>query len=355
MVFTWITNLWTWTQKEYKQVQQIEHQSFQAIKSIVNPEPWETVQLTHGKTHYRMHGPIHDKTSPLIVFLHGASIFSFVYSRFAQLLVAKGFRVLLFDFYGHGYSSVPNVKYSHQLYKEQLEELMSFLDLWPKPLDDTKDNSDHNLPPTVEIDLGKPFDDQIPKEDTRYYVPGRHSHELYLIGHSMGGLVASEFARAHRHMVTKVVLFNAAGLPVDIQLKNLLPFVLHHLVWLLRRTDLLDAPVHAIGKALTYVGTRFNLTFDDLCYYGNNLDEEVAEEQSKITSGPLALIVQNVPRTLLGPTTNTILSNYRFAKAFHFLLATWLHQLTIEQRSTVLLSISKKFPSIGCRPLWCIA
>jgi pimeloyl-ACP methyl ester carboxylesterase len=221
---------------------------------------------------------------------------------------------------------------------------MSFLDLWPKSLDDTQVNNDHSLPPMIEIDLGKPFDDQIPKEDTRYYVPGKYSHELYLIGHSMGGLVASEFARAHRHMVTKVVLFNAAGLPVDIQLKNLLPFVLHHFVWLLRKTDLLDAPVHALGKALTYVGTRFNFTFDDLCYYGDNLDEEIAEEQTKLKSGPLAIIAQNVPRTLLGPTTNTILSNYRFAKAFHFLLATWLHQLTIEQRSTVLLSISKHFP-----------
>jgi pimeloyl-ACP methyl ester carboxylesterase len=336
MALNWIiskvsSSIWSWTKPK------LSH----GEDGIERTYPGETVKLSHGTTHYFLKGPIEDKTAPLVVFCHGASVFSFIWSRFAQMLASKGYRVLLFDFYGHGYSDVPDVNYSHHLYRQQLEELMEYLNLFPKPLDPSKEE---DLPPLIEIDVGKPIEGQLPKISQ---ARTECTHELYLIGHSMGGLVASEFASKHKNLVTKVVLFNSAGLPVDIKLSNALPFLLHHVVYLMRRTDLLDYPIHALGKALQYVGHKWDVSYEDLCKHAHELDEEplISHPPKPPSQFSLTSIVPSpIPRTLLGPTTETMLSTYRFMKAIRFLLHTWFHQLSVNQRSPVLLSIAKDFP-----------
>ena len=58
----------------------------------------------------------------------------------------------------------------------------------------------------------------------------------------------------------------------------------------------------------------------------------------------MVLLSNNIPKKFWEPTATTVISNYRFAKAFRFLLVTWLHQLSMEERASVLLSIVKHFP-----------
>lgn len=59
-------------------------------------EPGDFMETQHGRTHYFLKGPIEDRRSPLVLLLHGASVFSFIYMRFAHLLASRGYRVLMF-------------------------------------------------------------------------------------------------------------------------------------------------------------------------------------------------------------------------------------------------------------------
>jgi pimeloyl-ACP methyl ester carboxylesterase len=77
-------------------------------------------------------------------------------------------------FYGHGYSALPEVQYTQDLLRQQVEELL--------------------------LSLG--LSEKYPS--------------FLLVGHSMGGLVACEFAAHNKSSVSSLVLFNCAGLPVKI-------------------------------------------------------------------------------------------------------------------------------------------
>jgi len=330
-----------------------------SLSGFTKREPGETVSLRHGKTHYIFQGPVDDPTAPLVVLLHGASVFSFIWDRYSQLLVAKGYRVLMFDFYGHGYSEVPSIKYNHHVYIEQFEQLLEYLHLFPTQMDDSDQVNEDYLPPLVQVDSDEPLDEQLPEITEKIHVNKRNSHDMYLIGHSMGGLVASEFAAKYKNMITKVVLFNSAGLPVDISLNNVLPFFLHHVIRVVRATEILDKPTHALGEALKYLGHKFEVSYDDLCQHAFTLDEEPGlleappalnlledgkSDQKEARSAFFAIPNISVPKMMRGPMTYQILSGLRFVKSLHFLLRTWLYQLTVAQRSNVLLSIVRDFP-----------
>lgn len=65
--------------------------------------PGDFVQLKHGNTHYLLKTPTkQDDSTPvnttkeLIVMLHGASVFSFIWNRFAQWFLAAGYPVFMF-------------------------------------------------------------------------------------------------------------------------------------------------------------------------------------------------------------------------------------------------------------------
>lgn len=66
--------------------------------------PGEFVQVTNGNIHYRWLGA---EDGEVIVLVHGVSVPQYVFSQTAAALVDAGYRVLLFDHFGHGYSDRP--------------------------------------------------------------------------------------------------------------------------------------------------------------------------------------------------------------------------------------------------------
>ncbi|KAH7909626.1 Alpha/Beta hydrolase protein [Hygrophoropsis aurantiaca] len=77
--------------------------------------------LPHGKVRYWFLGP---EDGHKVVLIHGLSIPSIIWKDVAPLLATKGYRVLLYDLYGRGYSDAPHVKYDVLLHTTQLALLM---------------------------------------------------------------------------------------------------------------------------------------------------------------------------------------------------------------------------------------
>ncbi|MBE1285125.1 MAG: alpha/beta fold hydrolase [Rhodobacteraceae bacterium] len=126
--------------------------------------PGEFVELSQGLTHYRWIGPVR---GPIAVCVHGLTTPSFVWGGLARGLSAMGFRVLVYDLYGRGYSDRPKGPQDRAFFLRQLEDLL-----------------DH--------------------QDVR--------EDFTLIGYSMGGAIATAFAAAHPDRVRQVLLIAAAGL-----------------------------------------------------------------------------------------------------------------------------------------------
>ncbi|CAE6528127.1 unnamed protein product [Rhizoctonia solani] len=89
--------------------------------------PGGTVQLTKGEVKYWVYGPEEGKR---VVLIHGLSIPSLIWKEVAARLSRAGFRVLLYDLYGRGYSEAPDARttrYDVDLYITQLALLMQFI------------------------------------------------------------------------------------------------------------------------------------------------------------------------------------------------------------------------------------
>ncbi|KAG0045137.1 hypothetical protein BGZ83_009612 [Gryganskiella cystojenkinii] len=78
-------------------------------------------QLSFGETHYFMFGPEDGKK---VVFVHGLSTPTSVYSGVARHMAQNGCRVLLYDLYSRGYSVGPAVDHDPLLYVSQLDDLL---------------------------------------------------------------------------------------------------------------------------------------------------------------------------------------------------------------------------------------
>jgi pimeloyl-ACP methyl ester carboxylesterase len=125
--------------------------------------PGKYVRLPGGLVHYELEGPADGKP---VVLVNGFSIPLYLWDHTFQPLVAAGFRVLRFDFYGRGYSDRPNVEYGPDLFDRQLLDILEALAI------------------------------RTP---------------VNLVGSSMGGIVASIFANRHPGKVEKLVLIDPAG------------------------------------------------------------------------------------------------------------------------------------------------
>ncbi|KAL2023591.1 hypothetical protein VTK56DRAFT_2199 [Thermocarpiscus australiensis] len=107
-----------------------------------------------------------------VLLLHGISTPCLALGNLAEELVSRGYRVMLFDFFGRGYSDAPvDVPYDIRLYTTQI-----LLVLASSRLAWTGDDGFH------------------------------------LIGYSLGGAIAVPFARHFPHMVRSVVLVAGGGL-----------------------------------------------------------------------------------------------------------------------------------------------
>ncbi|MDH7486523.1 MAG: alpha/beta hydrolase [Anaerolineae bacterium] len=127
--------------------------------------PGDFVLLPQGYVHYELAGP---ETGQPVVLVHGFSAPSYTWDLTFQALAAAGYRVLRYDLFGRGYSDRPETTYDRGLFVQQLHDLLAALAI--------------RLP----VDL---------------------------IGHSMGGAIAADFAAEHPEMVRKVVLISPALTP----------------------------------------------------------------------------------------------------------------------------------------------
>ncbi|KDR84352.1 hypothetical protein GALMADRAFT_55533 [Galerina marginata CBS 339.88] len=82
----------------------------------------------NGKVRYWLLGPEKGKK---VVLIHGLSIPAIIWKDVAPSLAARGYRVLLYDLYGRGYSDAPQTAYDTTLYTTQLALLMQYLK-WDK-------------------------------------------------------------------------------------------------------------------------------------------------------------------------------------------------------------------------------
>ena len=141
--------------------------------------PGAFAALSDGQIHYRWHGP---DTGPVIVMTHGFSTPNFIFEQNAEALAEQGYRVLTFDHFGRGWSDRPKGPYSVDFYDRALLEL------------------------TETLGIDDPFG---------------------LVGLSMGGVIAAEFAARHPERVSKLALFVPAGLVLGGEAGSLNDRLLH--------------------------------------------------------------------------------------------------------------------------------
>ncbi len=125
--------------------------------------PGEFANLSQGVTHFQWIGPL---GGPVAVCVHGLTTPSFVWRGVALGLAGIGFRVLVYDIYGRGYSDRVKGLQDQAFLNRQLNDLLQ--------------------------DQG---------------VEG----DITLVGYSMGGAVATGFAAAHGDRVRHLVLLATAG------------------------------------------------------------------------------------------------------------------------------------------------
>lgn len=126
--------------------------------------PGDLLPLPAGDVHYRWHGGARGK---VIVAIHGLSTPSPVWEALSAQLVQIGYRVLVYDLYGRGFSASPRGKQDERFFNTQLEGLLEHLGL---------------------------------------------TEDLTLMGYSMGGSIATAFAAANPHLVSRVILIAPAGM-----------------------------------------------------------------------------------------------------------------------------------------------
>ncbi|MBM1221884.1 alpha/beta hydrolase [Ponticoccus sp. SC2-23] len=123
--------------------------------------------LPSGRTHYRWFG---GARGPVAVCVHGLTTPSDVWEPFARELCDLGYRVLIYDLYGRGFSDNVAGPQTAEFFVTQLRELL---------------------------------DDQGLEDD------------LTLVGYSMGGSIVTAFTARYSHRVQRVVLIASAGVEYD--------------------------------------------------------------------------------------------------------------------------------------------
>lgn len=126
--------------------------------------PGSFADLSQGVTHYRWYGT---GDGPVAVCVHGLTTPSFVWGGLAKGLTRMGFRVLVYDLYGRGFSDRPAGAQDHAFFQTQLNDLLA---------------------------------DQGVEDD------------ITLIGYSMGGAIATKFAATKPERLRKLILLAPAGI-----------------------------------------------------------------------------------------------------------------------------------------------
>jgi len=125
--------------------------------------PGRFAKLSQGVTHYQWLGPAR---GPVVVCVHGLTTPSPVWYAIATGLAHLGYRVLVYDLYGRGFSDAPRGVQDGAFFATQLNDLLAF----------------HQI------------------ED-----------DVTLMGYSMGGSIAVHFAAAHPGRMRRVILLASCG------------------------------------------------------------------------------------------------------------------------------------------------
>ncbi len=128
--------------------------------------PGRFAKLSQGVTHYQWLGAAR---GPVIVCVHGLGTPSPVWYAIAGGLGALGFRVLVYDLYGRGFSDAPHGPQTPAFFNRQLQDLL---------------------------------DHQEIKDD------------VSLLGYSMGGSIVASFAAKNPDRVSRVILLAGAGMVI---------------------------------------------------------------------------------------------------------------------------------------------
>lgn len=126
--------------------------------------PGQFALLSQGTTHFEWLGP---ERGPVAVCIHGLTTPSFVWHGMAKGLALMGFRVLIYDLYGRGYSDRTRGKQDADFFDQQLTDLLAHENV------------------------------------------GNH---LTVLGYSMGGAIAAHFAARHPERVKQLILLAPAGM-----------------------------------------------------------------------------------------------------------------------------------------------
>lgn len=139
-----------------------------------------SLRLSHGvvQAELTLFSNCEQRPCPLVVLVPGFAVPMVVWDATVPALVAAGFSVLRFDFYGRGRSARPRVDYGPELFAEQVWELVTKPEL--------------QLPPKV----------GLPKR-------------FHMVASSMGGAVAATFAARHPDTLDRLVLVGPVGLAHD--------------------------------------------------------------------------------------------------------------------------------------------
>lgn len=134
---------------------------------------YEFAELSEGIVHYRLEGP---QDGQLVVLVHGFSAPSFVWADHIAPLSASGYRVLVFDNYGRGFSDHPKGPYNVERTDTLLVELLQELGI---------------------------------------------DEAVHMAGYSMGGAITAEFASRHPEKLRSVLLIAPAATAPSPDLKKI--------------------------------------------------------------------------------------------------------------------------------------
>ena len=87
---------------------------------------YQTAPLSHGVTAYQSFGP---SDGEAVVIVHGGTLGSMAYQAYVPPLVKDGWRVIVYDQYGRGFSDRPNHKLTIDLMRLQLRDLLEYLQI----------------------------------------------------------------------------------------------------------------------------------------------------------------------------------------------------------------------------------
>ena len=89
------------------------------------PEKGDWVKLSRGNVYFEWFTPESSEPSKgTLILVHGFSTPSFVWGGLVNNFTKSGYKVLVYDHFGRGFSERPRIKYDKSLYLETLRELI---------------------------------------------------------------------------------------------------------------------------------------------------------------------------------------------------------------------------------------